>query len=87
MTDCTSLAFGTAVEDGVHCLDFAEGNVITYLLDGQKSFGHAVMEGTMAQSEGRHGPAERGPATDFLIVVTTWTNAFDGQAARSLVSG
>ena len=35
-----------------------------------KAFGHAVMEGMMALSQGGRGPTERGFAIDFLIVVT-----------------
>ena len=35
-----------------------------------KAFGHGVMEGMMALSQGRRGPAERGLAIDFLVVVT-----------------
>ena len=35
-----------------------------------KAFGHGVMEGTMALSEGGHGPAGHGVSIDFLIIVT-----------------
>ena len=36
----------------------------------QKAFVHALMEGMMALSQGGRGPAERGLAIDFLVVVT-----------------
>ena len=35
-----------------------------------KAFGHAVMEGTMAQSEGGRSPAERGVGIVVLVFVT-----------------
>ncbi len=35
-----------------------------------KAFGHGVMEGMMALSQGGRGPAECGVAIVFLIVVT-----------------
>ena len=38
--------------------------------DRGEAFGHGVMEGIMALSLGGRGPAERGLAIDFLIVVT-----------------
>ena len=38
--------------------------------DFVKAFGHAVMEGTMALSEGGNGPAERGVGIVVLIIVT-----------------
>ena len=39
-------------------------------VSGGKAFGHAVMEEMMALSQGGRGPADRGVAIDFLIIVT-----------------
>jgi len=36
----------------------------------EKAFGHAVMEGTMAQSDRGRGPAERGVGIVDLFIVT-----------------
>ena len=38
--------------------------------DFVKAFGHSVMEGTMAPSEGGHGLTGHGVAIDFVIIIT-----------------